>query len=143
MSSESMARRIEIWPIERLIPYARNPRTHSDQQVMQIAASIAEFGFNNPILADTKAGIIAGHGRLLAARKLQLREVRVIVLDRLSATSDQPLTEDLRDMPVSGWALRAVCAARPKKRDPGGYLKSTAPSRSATVPPPNFHGRKF
>jgi ParB-like chromosome segregation protein Spo0J len=69
--------------IEKLIPYAQNPRTHSDAQVAQIAASIAEFGFNNPILVDTKAGIIAGHGRLLAARKLQLKEVPVIVLDHL------------------------------------------------------------
>ena len=53
MFSEGMAKRIEIWLIEKLIPYARNPRTHSDQQVMQIAASIAEFGFVSPILVDT------------------------------------------------------------------------------------------
>jgi len=79
-----MAQRIEHWPLEKLIPYARNPRTHSDAQVAQIAASIAEFGFNNPILVDTKAGIIAGHGRLVAARKLQLAEVPVIVLDHLT-----------------------------------------------------------
>jgi len=79
-----MAQRIEHWPLEKLIPYARNPRTHSDSQVAQIAASISEFGFNNPILVDTKAGIIAGHGRLLAARKLQLTEVPVIVLDHLT-----------------------------------------------------------
>jgi len=78
------AKHIELWPLDKLIPYARNPRTHSDAQVGQIAASIAEFGFNNPILVDTKAGIIAGHGRLLAARKLQLQEVPVIVLDHLT-----------------------------------------------------------
>jgi DNA modification methylase len=70
--------------LEKLIPWARNPRTHTDAQVAQIAASIAAFGFNNPILVDTKAGIIAGHGRLLAARKLQLQEVPVIVLDHLT-----------------------------------------------------------
>jgi DNA modification methylase len=81
-----MAQRIELWPIDKLIPYAKNPRTHSDAQVAQIAASIAEFGFNNPILVDTKSGIIAGHGRLLAARKLQLKEVPVIVLDHLTET---------------------------------------------------------
>lgn len=80
----AMARHIEMWLIDKLIPWARNPRTHSDAQVAQIAASIDEFGFNNPILVDTKAGIIAGHGRLLAARKLNLREVPVIVLDHLS-----------------------------------------------------------
>jgi len=78
------AQQIEHWPLEKLIPYARNPRTHSDAQVAQIAASIAEFGFNNPTLVDTKAGIIAGHGRLLAARKLQLEKVPVIVLDHLT-----------------------------------------------------------
>src|SRR5438552_8969913 len=84
MTSLAMAQRIERWPLEKLIPFARNPRTHSDAQVAQIAASIAEFGFNNPILVDTQAGIIAGHGRLLAARKLQLTEVPVIILDHLT-----------------------------------------------------------
>ena len=78
------AQQIEHWPLEKLIPYAQNPRTHSEAQVAQIAASIAEFGFNNPILVDTKAGIIAGHGQLLAARKLQLEKVPVIVLDHLT-----------------------------------------------------------
>jgi ParB-like chromosome segregation protein Spo0J len=79
-----MAQRIENWLIDRLVPWLRNPRTHSDAQVAQIAASISAFGFNNPILVDTKAGILAGHGRLLAARKLGLVEVPVIVLDHLS-----------------------------------------------------------
>jgi len=79
-----MAKHIELWLLDKLIPFARNPRTHSDAQVAQIAASIAEFGFNNPILVDSKAGIIAGHGRLLAARKLGLTEVPVIVLDHLT-----------------------------------------------------------
>jgi len=78
------AKQIELWPIDKLIPYGRNPRTHSDTQVGQIADSIQTFGFNNPILVDTQAGIIAGHGRLLAARKLQLCEVPVIVLDHLT-----------------------------------------------------------
>ena len=84
MLSTPLAQRIEHWPLEKLIPYARNPRTHSDAQVAQIAASISAFGFNNPCLVDTKAGIIAGHGRLPAARKLQLAEVPVIVLDHLT-----------------------------------------------------------
>jgi ParB-like chromosome segregation protein Spo0J len=81
---KTMVKHIELWLIEKLVPWARNPRTHSDAQITQIAASIAEFGFNNPLLVDTKAGIIAGHGRLLAARKLGLKEVPVIVLDHLS-----------------------------------------------------------
>ena len=82
----AMAKRIEFWRLDRLVPFARNARTHSDEQVAQIAASIAAFGFNNPILVDSNAGIIAGHGRLLAARKLGLEEVPVIVLDHLSET---------------------------------------------------------
>ena len=77
---------VQLWPLDRLVPYARNPRTHSEDQVIQIAASIAEFGFTNPILVDSQAGIIAGHGRLLAARKLGLAEVPVIVLDHLTET---------------------------------------------------------
>lgn len=81
-----MAKRIELWPVERLVPYTRNARTHSEGQVAQIAASIAEFGFVNPILVDSRDGIVAGHGRLLAARKLGLTEVPVIVLDHLSET---------------------------------------------------------
>src|SRR6266853_663667 len=81
---QAMVKHIELWLLDKLIPFARNPRTHSDAQVAQIAASIAEFGFNNPILVDTKNGIIAGHGRLLAARKLQLAEVPVIILDHLT-----------------------------------------------------------
>src|SRR5665213_377680 len=79
-----VAKEVEHWQLDRLIPYARNPRTHSAAQVAQIAASIVEFGFTNPILVDSKAGIIAGHGRLLAARKLQLPLVPVIVLNRLT-----------------------------------------------------------
>src|SRR6476661_2280210 len=86
MASHAIARHIEHWPLDKLIPYARNPRTHSDAQVAQISNSVAEFGFNNPILVDTNAGIIAGHGRLLAARKLQLQQVPIIVLDHLSET---------------------------------------------------------
>ena len=84
VTPRAMVKHIELWLIDRLIPLARNPRTHSEAQVGQIAASIETFGFNNPILVDTKAGIIAGHGRLLAARKLGLAEVPVIVLDHLS-----------------------------------------------------------
>lgn len=80
----AMAQRIELWPIDKLIPYARNARTHSDAQVAQIAASIVEFGFTNPILVDGAAGVIAGHGRLLAARKLELKEVPVVILDHLT-----------------------------------------------------------
>ncbi len=81
-----LAKRIEHWSLAQLIPYARNARTHSDEQIAQIAASIQEFGFTNPILVDTSSGILAGHGRLLAARKLNLTDVPVIVLDHLTET---------------------------------------------------------
>lgn len=72
--------------VEELIPYARNARTHSDAQVAQIAASIREFGWTNPILLDGQSGIIAGHGRLLAARKLGMSEVPCIELAGLTET---------------------------------------------------------
>jgi len=75
---------IQPRPIEGLIPYARNSRTHSDEQVAQIAASIREFGWTNPVLLDGANGIIAGHGRVLAARKLGMAEVPCIELSHLS-----------------------------------------------------------
>lgn len=82
--SQRMADRIELWPVDKLVPYAKNPRTHSAEQVSQIAASIVEFGFLNPILVDTTAGIIAGHGRLQAAKQVGLAQVPVVVLDHLT-----------------------------------------------------------
>lgn len=75
---------IEHLSLGELIPFAKNSRTHDDAQVAQIAASIKEFGFTNPILIDEQNGIIAGHGRLLAARKLQLNEVPCIRLSHLT-----------------------------------------------------------
>ncbi len=78
------ARQIEQWPIARLKPYSRNARTHSPEQVAQIAASIQEFGFTNPILVASDDGILAGHGRLAAAKDLGLQEVPVVVLDHLT-----------------------------------------------------------
>jgi DNA modification methylase len=82
---------IEQWPIDRLIPYARNSRTHSDEQIAQVAASIVEFGWTNPILVGADGVIIAGHARLLAARKLKMLQVPVIVLDHLSETQRRAL----------------------------------------------------
>lgn len=71
-------------PIESLIPYARNSRTHSDAQVAQIAASIKEFGWTNPVLIDGEGLIIAGHGRVMAGRKLGIKEAPCIVLNNLT-----------------------------------------------------------
>jgi ParB-like chromosome segregation protein Spo0J len=73
------ADRVERWPIDRLVPYARNARTHSDAQVAQIAASIVEWGWTMPVLVDEAGLLIAGHGRVLAARKLALTQVPVMV----------------------------------------------------------------
>jgi len=79
-------KKLESVPVEALIPYARNARKHSDEQVAQLAASIREFGFNNPVLVDKENGIIAGHGRVLAARKLGLEAVPCLRLDHLTET---------------------------------------------------------
>src|SRR5579862_2833453 len=82
---------VERWPVSRLIPRAINPRTHSDEQIAQIAASIREFGWTNPILVGPDQVIVAGHGRLLAARKLGMTEVPVIVLPHLSEAQRRAL----------------------------------------------------
>ena len=91
MTSSWLADKIERWPMAKLLPYARNARTHSNEQVAQIAASIAEFGFTNPILAGADGVIVAGHGRLAAAQKLGLETVPVVVLDHLTPTQRRAL----------------------------------------------------
>lgn len=75
------ADKVERWQIDRLVPYARNARTHSDEQIAQIAASIREWGWTTPVLVDESGGMIAGHGRVLAARKLGLSEVPVMIAE--------------------------------------------------------------
>lgn len=75
---------VEDRPVAGLLPYARNARTHSDAQVAQIAASMREFGFTNPVLIDPGGGIIAGHGRVLAAKLIGLDDVPCIVLAHLT-----------------------------------------------------------
>ena len=123
---------IEYRPVAGLIPYARNARTHSDAQVAQIAGSIREFGFTNPILVDGENGIIAGHGRVLAARKLGMTEVPVIELADLSESAEarlrprrQPLAEqagwdhellalELADLTDLGFDLADPASRRPR-----------------------------
>jgi site-specific DNA-methyltransferase (adenine-specific) len=112
--------------VESLIPYVKNSRTHSDAQVAQIAASIKEFGWTNPILVDGDNGIIAGHGRLLAARKLGYKEVPTIELADLTETQkrayiiadnrlalnagwdNEMLTIELNDLLADGFALELL-----------------------------------
>ena len=114
---------IEQVSIEKLIPYVNNSRTHSDEQVAQIAASIREFGFNNPVLIDKDDTIIAGHGRIQAARKLGLAEVPCVRLEHLTETqrkayiiadnrlalnagwNEELLTIELNDLLADGFAL--------------------------------------
>lgn len=96
--------KIEQIKIEKLIPYARNSRTHSDEQVAQVAASIREFGFTNPVLIDAEDGIIAGHGRVMAARKLSMTEVPCIRLGHLTETQKKAyIIADNKLALNSGW----------------------------------------
>jgi site-specific DNA-methyltransferase (adenine-specific) len=117
------ASRVEQVSLEKLLPYAKNSRTHSDEQVVQLAASIKEFGFNNPVLIDKESTIIAGHGRVMAARRLGMKEVPCIRLDHLTETQrkayiiadnrlalnagwdNELLTIELNDLLEDGFAL--------------------------------------
>ena len=104
MTISWLADKIEQWPTAKLVPYARNARTHSDAQVAQIAASIAEFGFTNPILAGGDGVIVAGHGRLAAAQKLGIATVPVVILDHLTTTQRRALViADNRIAENAGW----------------------------------------
>jgi len=104
MSEPWLSTHIERWPTAKLVPYARNARTHSEEQVAQIAASIVEFGFTNPILAGSDGVIVAGHGRLAAAQKLDLDTVPVVVLDHLTPTQRRALIiADNRIAENAGW----------------------------------------
>jgi DNA modification methylase len=95
---------VEYRKVEALIPYARNPRTHSDAQVAKIAASIVEYGWTNPVLVDGDNGVIAGHGRLAAARKLGLDEVPVIELGHLTPAQKRAyVISDNRLALDAGW----------------------------------------
>src|SRR5258708_1322091 len=96
--------RVEYWPIDRLIPAARNARTHSEAQVAESAGSIRTFGFTNPLLVGEDADIIAGHGRLAAARLLGLTEVPVIPLRNLvEVERRQLMLADNRIALNAGW----------------------------------------
>jgi len=105
------APKIEQRSVAKLIPYAANSRTHSDAQVAQIAASIKEFGWTNPILVSGDNSIIAGHGRLMAARKLEMEEVPVIVLDHLSKAQQRALVIADNQLALNaGWDMNMLKA---------------------------------
>ena len=103
-SAVVMPDKIEMWPTEKLIPFVGNARTHTEDQVVQIAASMKEFGFTQPMLVDSSAGIIAGHCRLRAAQKLGLTEVPVIVMDHLSDAQRRAyILADNQLATLAGW----------------------------------------
>src|ERR1039458_1323990 len=93
---------VERWPVSDLIPQAMNPRTHSEEQIAQIAASIREFDWTNPILVGPDKVVLAGHGRLLAARKLRMTEVPVIVLANLTEAQRRALVIARTTLSITG-----------------------------------------
>lgn len=98
------ADKVEKWGIARLVPYARNSRTHSDEQISQIAASIKEWGWTTPVLVDEQGGIIAGHGRTLAAQRLKMTEVPVMVAKGWSEAKKRAyVIADNRLAEKAGW----------------------------------------
>jgi len=123
MEKTNPADKVEQWPIDRLVPYAKNSRTHSEEQIAQIAASIKEWGFTTAVLIDEQGGIIAGHGRVLAARKLGMDTLPVMVAEgwsepqkrayviadnklALNAGWDNELLKlELRDLDLKGFDL--------------------------------------
>jgi len=116
---------IETLDINSLIPYARNARTHSEAQIAQIAGSIKEFGFTNPVLIDKDNGIIAGHGRVAAARKLNLSQVPCIRLEHLSETQRKAyILADNRIALNSGWEADLLSVEMAELKDLGINLES-------------------
>ena len=104
MTVSWLANKIEQWPTAKLLPYARNSRTHSQEQVAQVAASIVEFGFTSPCLIGSDGILVAGHCRLAAAQKLGLESVPVVVLDHLTHTQRRALViADNRTAELAGW----------------------------------------
>jgi hypothetical protein len=115
---------VEQWPIERLLPYVANARTHPDEQVAQIAGSIAEFGFNVPCLVDDRGILIAGHGRLIAAKRLGLADVPVIRLAHL--TDAQARAFRLADNRIAlnaGWDEALLAAELGRLKEDGVDLE--------------------
>ena len=117
---------VEYRKVETLIPYARNPRTHSEAQIAKIAASIVEYGWTNPILVDGANGIIAGHGRLAAAHKLGLTEVPVIELAHLSTAQKRAyVIADNRLALDAGWDTQVLALELAELSEAGYALALT------------------
>ncbi len=111
MNTPKIVSQIELWPIDRLIPYADNPLTHPDEQIAQICVSIQEHGMVNPILVDKNGNVIAGHGRILAAQLIGLTELPVIVLDHLTQAQARALRiADNKIAANARWDEEKLCA---------------------------------
>jgi ParB-like chromosome segregation protein Spo0J len=91
MQIPKVIEQIQMWPLERLVPYVNNPRAHTAKQVAQIAASMRRYGVVHPALIDPRGNLIVGHGRILAARQLSLKVYPVIVIDHLTETEAREL----------------------------------------------------
>ncbi len=151
------ADKVEQWDIEKLIPYARNSRTHSSEQVDQIAASIKEWGWTVPILVDEAGGIIAGHGRTMAAKKLGMKTVPVMVASGWSDAKkrayiiadnklalnagwdDEMLALELGelgdlgfDLDLTGFSADEIAALMPEQIEPGLTDEDEVPEVSQT-----------
>ena len=112
--------------IDLLIPYARNSRTHSDSQITKIASSIKEFGFLNPVIIDKDNGIIAGHGRVMAAKKLGMKQVPVLLVEHLSETQKRAyIIADNRLALDAGWDEEMLRVEFAELADDGFNLELT------------------
>lgn len=121
-TEQFMATNIIMQPTASLIPYANNARTHSEAQIKQIAASIQSFGFTNPVLVDGQNGIIAGHGRILAAELLGITEVPTICLPHLTNTAKRAyVLADNRIAINSGWDMETLAIEVQRIIDDGRY----------------------
>jgi hypothetical protein len=131
MKTPKIVTDIEVWPIERLIPYANNPLTHPEEQIAQISLSIEEHGMVNPILVDKYGNVIAGHGRILAAQLSGLPELPVIVLDHLTQAQARALRiADNKIAANARWDDEKLCAELAALRDEEIDLSSLGFSES-------------
>ena len=161
------ADKVEKWDISKLVPYARNSRTHSDEQISQIAASIKEWGWTTPVLVDEDGSIIAGHGRTLAAQRLKMTEVPVMVakgwsdakkrayviadnkLAMNAGWDEQMLALELTElqglgfgMDLIGFSKDEIAASCPKTQTTKALTPANTPRRStrpSTNPPATAH----
>lgn len=136
------AAHVEQVDIDILVPYARNARTHSEEQIGQIAASLTEFGFTNPVLIDQDHGIIAGHGRVLAAKRLGLASVPCIRLGWLTDLQKRAyILADNKIAENSGWDQAMLEAEMDILKDAGidleclGFVEEGAPPPEVTDTP--------